>query len=84
MKKGDIVRLKNHMASLCLWRVDETFEGRSPFVVGILVTETKRTPAGSEKRLLAKEDYVIESDPEGWSVRHQLGLDLKAMHKEKT
>jgi len=75
MEAGNIIRQANG-ADYSLWRVDETYEADSPYVFGILVSNSKYNKAGSLKRMLRKEDYKVEPDPVGYAKGHGFTVNL--------
>jgi hypothetical protein len=67
VRKGAIIRTKNG-GDWAMWRVEETYEADSPYVLGVLVTTSKYNTAGMVKRLLPKEDYKVEPNPHEWAL----------------
>ena len=77
MKVGDIIR-EWRGGDWALWRVESMFGEDSPYVSGILVSNSKYHKAGMEKRLLEREKYKVETDPHGWALGKFSSLELDA------
>lgn len=74
MKKYDVVR--SRYGSLLLWRVDEVYGSCSSFFLATLITTYKNRKAGSEQRMLRKEDYEVECDPYTFAARYAEAITL--------
>jgi len=67
VKRGQIVR-ETRGGDWAMWRVLETYEDDSPYVLGLLVTSSKYNTAGMVRRLLPKERYSVEPKPHEWAL----------------